>query len=481
MRSRIAVASILLAVAGGWLVGCERESDARTKVSDSQRREPTATSAPATCRSVAPDEDLEQIVEEAEPGARLCLDSGTYRGQFDLDEPIEIWGGEGTVIRNPGSGSTFRIGADGVELHDLRIVGSGDRYTRQDAGVFVLEADDVVLEGLVLRDVLFGISAQKSNRLTIHDNDIHCRHQEQLGMRGDGIRFWEVRRSRVTDNRIRDCRDLVVWYAPENYIVGNRYIDGRYGTHFMYSSRNILRENVYLGNSVGVFVMYSRHIEITDNVFARSGGTSGIGVGLKESGDLEIVGNTIVDNAEGTYIDASPLQKTNELLYALNDFRLNESAIVFHNEPRRTNFRANSFRYNGTVAHIEGGGSAVSADWTGNYFGTYAGYDFDDDGVGDVPFEMRSFTQTLKGRYPKLDFLDGTPAMAFIETATRLAPLYQPKLLVRDDSPRMQPPTRTESTDLREEIMREKGFLRIQEGKHVPLVDPPESSLSKEY
>ena len=473
------VAGLVLAVVGGASLGCGRESVGAQVPAPERRVE--AEPPPDQCREVASGGDLAEAIDEAEPGAALCLAAGTYRGQFDIDERVEIWGRDGTVVRNTGQGSTFRIGADGVELHNLRIVGSGDRYTRQDAGIFVLEADDVVVERVVMRDVLFGISAQKSNRLTIRGNDIACRHQEELGMRGDGVRFWEVRRSRITYNDIRNCRDLVVWYAPENLIVGNRYVNGRYGTHFMYSSRNIVRDNVYLGNSVGIFVMYSRHLRIADNVFARSAGTSGIGLGLKESGDLEIVANLFVDNAEGTYIDASPLQEDNELLYALNDFRLNETALVFHNEPRRTAFLANAFRHNGSVAAIQGGGSAVSAQWRHNYFDTYAGYDLDDDGIGDIPYELRSFTQTLKDRYPTIDFLDGTPAMTFIETATRLAPMYQPEVLIRDERPLVHPPEDEEVDQRRERIMEKRGFLRIRQGEHVPLVDPPDESLSKEY
>ena len=469
-------ALILVATVG--LVGCKNGQARERSIETGSAG---AATLPDDCRRVRPGDGLQQVIHDAEPGAKICLGDGEYRGQFDIETPVEIWGTSESIVRNSGEGSTFRIGSDDVELHGFQIVGSGDRYTKQDAGVFALEADAVVIEGLVMRDVLFGVSAQKSNRLTIRDTDISCRHQEELGMRGDGIRFWEVRRSRIVDNTMRNCRDLVVWYSPENLIQGNRYIGGRYGTHFMYSSRNIVRDNIYKDNSVGIFVMYSRHIRIENNVFARSAGTSGMGLGLKESGDLEIVGNTMADNAEGTYIDASPLQNTNHLLYALNEFRLNHTGIVFHNEPERTTFVSNTFRHNGSVGRIQGGGTALSATWEKNYFGTYTGYDMDHDGTGDIPYELRSFSQTLESRYPKLAFLTGTPAMAFIETATKVAPLYQPELLIRDDTPRMRPLDGPAARKRKHEVYKEHGFLRIREGEHVPLVVPPDGALSKEY
>ena len=128
-------------------------------------------------------------------------------------------------------------------------------------------------------------------------------------MRGDGIRLWEVRESRIESNRLRDGRDLVVWYSPGNRIASNHVSGGRYGTHLMYSHGNAIEDNRYEGNVVGVFVMYSRDVEIRDNLLARSHGAAGVGLGVKESGNLTVVDNLFLQNTTGTYLDTSPLNK----------------------------------------------------------------------------------------------------------------------------------------------------------------------------
>lgn len=438
--------------------------------------------APENCQQVSPGEPLQQAIDDASSGEALCLESGTYDGPIIIrTEQLEIWGAPDTIIRNPGEGSSIRIGADGVEIHGTKIVGSGTKYTEQDAGVFLLEADDVVLERLTMRDVLFGISAQKANGLRIFDNDIKCRAQRALGMRGDGIRFWEVRRSIVRSNLVRKCRDLVVWYSPDNYFAGNRYYDGRYGTHFMYSSRNIVRDSTYVSNSVGIFVMYSRDILLEGNVFAASAGSSGMGVGLKESGNLEILENIFADNAEGLYVDTSPLQQTDHVLLALNQFRINDVGVVFHSEPFRLRADHNTFRGNRQPVRIDGGGTAVNIPWHRNYFATYQGYDLDDDGIGDIPFELRSLTNMLTGKYPQIRLLTGTPAMALVETAARIAPLYRPDSLLRDPEPSMAPPTDGTTDELYERIREERGILRLKTVDDMPVVRARDDILKREY
>lgn len=482
-----------IAVTVGWFVvvafGCESaDSSPRTPAASSQTAGSVAPpkgappeAAPGDCRRLSPEADLQAAIDEAEVGASICLEPGRHEGPLLIEKPLTIWGPEEARLASEGEDSTVRIGADGVELRGFTIEGSGRRYTKQDAGVFLQGSDDVVLEGLTMRDVLFGVSAQTANRLTIRGLDIRCRGERELGMRGDGIRFWEVRRSRVVDNRIRRCRDLVVWYSPENYFARNRVTDGRYGMHFMYSSRNIVEESQFLRNSVGIFLMYSRHVHIEGNLLGASGGSSGTGLGLKESGALQILQNEFFDNTEAVYVDNTPLDPSNGVLFALNRVRMNGVGMLFHNEPKRTTIRRNTFRSNGELIGIQGGGTADTADWNENYFGRYAGYDFDRNGTGDVDFEYRSFTQTLQGKHPTLEFLKGTPAMHLAELATEVVPLYQPTLLLSDSEPLMQPPTAETSAENREELLETYGEFPIREGDVVPLVAPPDTSLSKEY
>ncbi len=398
----------------------------------------TAPPRPAACRAVAAGTPLQPLLDAAAAGDALCLAPGAYQGPLRIGPSVTLWGPPDAVIRSPGEGTTVRLESDGSALLGLTVDGSGGRYDQLDGAVRV-EGQDVRVEGVTIRHAVFGIMVEKSRRVLVRGNEVVGDPEQVLGLRGDGIRLWETYDSRIEDNVMRDSRDMVVWYSNGNRIERNRIERGRYGTHLMYSHQNRLVGNVYLGNVTGVFLMYSREIELRDNVFADSAGAAGFGLGLKESGDVHAVGNRFLKDTVGLYVDTSPLYLDDHDAFENNVFRWSEVAVIFHSSEDRNVFRANDFRDNGTPVRVEGGGDALGVTWESNYFDDYAGYDLNGDGIGDVPFELRSLTSDLVGENPALAFYRGTPALALVEAIGRVVPLLEPRLLLVDRSPRMGP------------------------------------------
>jgi nitrous oxidase accessory protein len=233
-------------------------------------------------------------------------------------------------------------------------------------------------------------------------------------------------------------RDVVLWYASRNRIARNRIQDGRYGAHLMYSHGNQIEDNSFIGNVTGLFVMYSRDVGVRGNLIADSGGAAGIGLGLKESGNLRVSENLFVSNTIGVYVDTSPLWPEDRNLFEGNVFRLNDVAVSFLGRASSNEFAGNGFRDNQIQVQVDGRGDAREAIWQGNEFDDYAGYDLDGDGTGDVPYEMRSLSSDLLSEAPALAFYRGTPAFALAEAIGRIVPIFEPRLLLRDSAPRMR-------------------------------------------
>jgi nitrous oxidase accessory protein len=288
-----------------------------------------------------------------------------------------------------------------------------------------------------VRNAVFGILAEKAKGVVIRGNHVRGTGGEALGMRGDAIRLWETQDSLVEDNLVEDSRDVVVWYSSRNRLLRNTVRAGRYGTHFMHSHDNVVEDNQFLGNEVGVFIMYSRNITLRRNVLADATGAAGMGLGVKESGNITAQDNRLVHNTVGLYLDTSPLQVEDANLFEGNVFRLGDVGVVFHSSQRRNTFRGNSFRDNHAQVQVEGGGDALEVAWRGNDFDDYAGYDLDGDGVGDVPYELRSLSSDLVTRYPDLAFFRGSPTLGLIRAAGELLPLFAPRTVLRDEAPRM--------------------------------------------
>jgi nitrous oxidase accessory protein len=236
---------------------------------------------------------------------------------------------------------------------------------------------------------------------------------------------------------VRDGRDVVLWYASRNRVIDNTIESGRYGAHLMYSHDNEIAGNRFLHNVTGLFVMYSRQVALHRNVFVGAGGAAGIGLGLKESGNVVATDNTFVHDTIGLYVDTSPLWPDDHNRFERNDFRLNEVAVSFLGRASGNTFVDNDFLDSRIHVEVDGHGDARQAEWRGNRFDDYAGYDLDGDGTGDVPYELRSLSADLVSARPEIAFYRGTLALSLAEAIGRIVPLFEPRLVLVDPAPRM--------------------------------------------
>jgi nitrous oxidase accessory protein len=357
-----------------------------------------------------------------------------------LDKPVTLWGTpDAWVVSGGGSGSVISIRSPHVKVLGLSVDGSGGSYEREDAAISV-QGDDVRVQGVHIENAVFGVLANQVHRLVLADNDIRGQADAPRGVRGDGIRLWETYDSQVLRNHLRDGRDLVVWYSPHNLFVDNVVEAGRYGTHFMHASDNVVRRGRFWGNVVGIFVMYSHRITIEDSELVDCSAAGGMGVGIKDSGDVVVRNSQFVHNTSAIYVDNSPSAIDERNLLQQNRFRLNDVAIVFHGNTRGNALRANDFASNREQAVVEGGGDALAASFVGNRFDDYAGYDLDHDGSGDVPYELRSLSAQLSSSHHELSFFRGTAAEFVIEALGRIVPLFAPKTILVDERPRISQP-----------------------------------------
>ena len=386
--------------------------------------------------TVAAGTELQATLDGAEDGTAFCLEPGSYSGPLVVRKRAAIWGPRDAVIHSAGEGTTIEIEADGSALAGLTVDGSGGRFDTLDAAVHVV-ADDVRVEAVRVQNAAFGLLVEKSNRAAILNNVVYGPDEGPLGLRGDGIRLWETRDSEVRDNRVIGCRDMVVWYSSNNRLIANTVVRSRYGTHFMYSHDNVVEGNRYLDNVVGIFIMYSRNVALRDNLLARSSGPGGMGLGIKESGNLTVADNAFIANTKGVYMDTTPLEPTDFNTFENNAFFHSEVAILMHSSEKRNAFLSNAFVSNHSQLQVEGGGNALAVDWKGNSFDDYAGYDMDGDGFGDVPYELRRLSSQLESTYPQLQFFRGAITLVLLDAISSLFPMMQPETTLIDPQPQV--------------------------------------------
>lgn len=392
---------------------------------------------PARAVEAAAGADLQALVWSLPAGSTVTLSAGTFTGPLVIDRPLTLTGRPGATLTGAGAGSVLVLAAADVTLANLRVTGGGHQPQNDDAGV-VIAGDRARVSGVTVDDVYLGIDLRMADDAVVIGCTVRGDPTAPFGLRGDGIRLWESDRNLIAENTLDHVRDLVIWYADDNIVRDNVVRDSRYGTHLMHTAGNQISGNRYLDDVVGVFVMYSARITVDRNVVAGAHGEAGVGIGLKESDEITIVGNTLVDDTTGLYVDTVPQRVGGHAEFRGNVIAGNEVGVRFHGPSDGGRFTENVFVENRIAASVDASrGPLLGVTFDRNHWSDYAGYDLDGDGYGDLPFEARSAAASLFEREPAMAFLAGTPALALIELFAQAFPLFAPPVWFSDPHPSM--------------------------------------------
>ena len=384
--------------------------------------------------------DLQQWLDSLPTGAHVLGPAGTYQGNFYLNKPID-WNATGVILDGYGHGTVLTIKSNAVRLRNLNVKNSGDSLGREDAGISIENSANIELERITLRDNLFGIILRNSPAAHINGVNITGLNLSP-GRRGDGIKIWYSPDAVISHCQVKNTRDFIIWYS-ENCILTENIIDSnRYGIHYMYSPRNIVKNNQLTQNSVGIYVMYSHQLLIENNDILFSRGTSGYGVGVKESDLFRVIKNRLIENRVAIHVDNSPLSPPLRLedraTFEKNRLALNDIGVEFIGTGPGTFFHDNDFIDNWQQVSYHGS-STHQAEWESNYWSDYVGIDPNQDGSGTPAYQTMGLFDSVMDRNEGFRLFSFGPAVTALDFASKVIPwlLADPKAV--DHSPRMQP------------------------------------------
>jgi len=364
--------------------------------------------------------------------------AGTVQGDHAAKRTVRLHGCEDAKLKGSGRGTVLKLEADGALIEDIAFEGSGARVSFEDAALKV-SGRGVVVRRVSVRDSLYGIALEKCPDCLLEDSYVTGRPELEDNQRGDGIKLWEAHGSTVRRNRVESVRDVVVWYSRHVTLEDNVITGGRYGTHFMYAHDSTVRRSRIERNVVGIFVMYSARVTAEDNVLAGAHGPAGMGIGFKESDSVTLRRNRLVANTAGTYLDQTPRDPRQPVIFEDNLFALNTVALRTHSSQRGARFERNDFVENDGVVEVDGNGDARAVEFIGNHWSSYAGYDLDRDGKGDVAFQLSQPSSDLNDAHPSLKWFRGTAAMGLYDAVAKALPFFGTRLLLEDPSPSVTP------------------------------------------
>jgi nitrous oxidase accessory protein len=379
---------------------------------------------------------LDKRIQALHPGETLELPAGDYDGPIVIRTPdVTIRGLPGAHISGHGHGSVIVVAADGVTIEGLAITDSGSFYDHVDAAITVHNVRRVSLRDNHIRECLFGIDVGNAWDITIEGNDIRSKALS-LGLRGDAVRLWAVRDAHVRRNHWSDTRDAVSWYSERVSFEENTATRSRYSIHSMYSKSLYIRKNRFDGNSVGIFIMYGEGTTILDNLVRGSVGTTGLGLGMKETSSLYAHGNSFIYCATGILVDNSPWEPSTRDWFQNNYIAYNGTGVLFSNGREGNSFESNVFESNGLDVDTSSRQPSHSL-WRGNTWDNYDGFDHDRNGIGDTPYRVYKYDDLLSDAHPSTRFFYATPIVSLLALVEKLLPFSEPVELLADPLPRM--------------------------------------------
>jgi nitrous oxidase accessory protein len=378
-------------------------------------------------------QSIARALTVAAPYDTIVVDSGRYRERLRIERAVTLIGKPGAVIDGGGEGRVVEILAPAT-IQGFTIRGSGDALSREDAGIWISEADGTRVTDNVLVDVLFGIYIKESHQTVVQRNRVHGKPLPRP-RRGDGIRLWSCMGGILTDNEVTGVRDVVIWFSDSTVAERNTITDSRYGLHYMYSDHNRFADNHFERNEVGAFLMYSNDVSFERNVFAYALGSFGKGLGFKDTDNVVAHSNLIVKNAIGIFLDNSPHSVDVSNVFSRNILAFNEVGVQLLPSVRNNQFVENSFLSNVVVAGVTGRGSAVANTWRNNYWSEYAGLDENHDGLGDTPYVHDRVTDDVLAEHESLQLMRLSTATAALDMLARLVPVLKPTPILVDSAP----------------------------------------------
>lgn len=378
---------------------------------------------------------ISRAIAAARPGDIVIVKEGLYRENLVINKTVRLLGRGRAVIEGDGRGDVITVTAPGTVIEGLTITGSGRRLEDDPAGIKV-SADDVTVQRNRLVNNIHGIYVLNASGPRLLENLIEGMRERGLEDRGDAIHLFNTRKGVIRGNRFRYIRDGVYLdYAQSFLVADNLAEDARYGIHSMNAGKSLFRRNVLAKNIVGAALMLSRALTFEANRLSANRDPRSAGILVKDSDDLVITDNVISGSTRGLFMD-----NANRCRVRGNTFALNGIGLAIAGDSSDNAFTLNSFI--GNLQDLEMEQARANNKWNeggrGNFWDSYGGYDFNGDGVGDVPFRSGGLFSHLTASFPELHVLAGSPALTAVEWAEKAFPVFAVPV-VTDPAPLLRP------------------------------------------
>ncbi|MFE8071798.1 nitrous oxide reductase family maturation protein NosD [Marinobacteraceae bacterium S3BR75-40.1] len=392
------------------------------------------------------------LLQPEDGTSTVTLAAGEH-GALRIETPgLTVTCEPGAIIDAQGKGNAVVLAAPKIRIEGCQIRNWGRSLSDLDSGIFVeREASGAEIVGNRLQGPGFGLWLDSTPEVTVKDNRIEGETSLRSQDRGNGIHLHNTTHARIVGNEVWHTRDGVyIETANNNLIKDNRFHDLRYGVHYMYSHSNRIIGNHTRNTRTGYALMQSKRLTVIGNT---SENDQNYGILMNYITDSEIRDNTVRNVSQGTSggeniqgAEGKAVFIYNSVYNTITGNRFSRSDLGIHltagsedNKVYGNAFIANQQQ----VKYVATRPQEWSYQGKGNFWSDYLGWDRDQDGIGDVPYEPNDNVDRLLWKYPEARVLMHSPAVDTLRWVQRAFPVVRAQG-VKDSHPLMRPPQATE-------------------------------------
>lgn len=382
-------------------------------------------------------DDLQAVLNTAQSGDTIQLQSGLYEGQFVVEvDNLSLIGPEdhSAVLKGPRQGRTLWIKGEDVTVRSLTVTDSGLSLSRMDAGIFLDQtANRALIENNRVLDNLIGVYVWGPQDAVVQHNYISGNNELRMSERGNGVTIWNSPGSKILNNDIINGRDGIFSNTSKfNVFSGNTFRDLRYGVHYMYTNDSEVSDNISIDNDIGYAIMFSERIEVMRNITINS---KDQGIMMNYANHSRVEDNAVHQAEKCVYFYNANI---NHIIN--NHFEQCDIGVHYTGAAQGNVIYNNAFVYNQTQVKYVG---TRYEDWAyegkGNYWSDHSGFDLDGDGVSDTAYRPNDIIDQVVWRAPSSRILLNSPAVAVVRWAQSQFPALLPGGLM-DSAPIMRMP-----------------------------------------
>ena len=365
-------------------------------------------------------ENLQQIIDEAAPNSTIQLENKVYSGPVTITKPLTIIGDKRTKIQSETTGISVQQ-TQNVVLKSLQ-------FKTKKAPILVNESESIELTNLQIKIDEEAIQLQNVKNATISDIQIEGIQDVHFSKKPNGMNVSDSSNIHVERARIENIQDGIYFEEVENINVSHTFVkSGRYGLHFMYGKQIELTNNTVQHNVTGFTIMVVSNVLVQENVIEKQLALNSNGIYLYDIETATVKNNVIKENTVGTVWN-----NVRDTTFTDNVFQSNGTVIEGEKSPTVL-VQNNQFLGNILTARSDKNGFMLQQ----NHYDDYKGYDFNNDGYGDTPYQSyTSFGQWMV-RKPVYQYYVESPSVVLLNTLDKQMPTSEKNILV-DTSPVMQ-------------------------------------------